>query len=220
MKFFIDSADVGDIRELAASGLLDGVTTNPSLVAKTGRDFKEVIVEICALVDGPVSAEVAATDAEQMIAEGRKLAALADNVTVKLPLTMDGLKACRALSDEDISINVTLCFSAAQALLAAKAGADFVSPFIGRLDDIGQTGMDLIEDIRLIYDNFPELGGTQILAASIRSPNHVVEAAKLGADVCTIPPSVIRQLVSHPLTEKGLAVFLADWAKTGQSILD
>ena len=219
MKFFVDTAEVADIRELAATGLVDGVTTNPSLVAKSGRDFIEVIQEICGIVDGPVSAEVAATDADNMIAEGRKLAALADNVAVKLPLTMDGLKACRTLSDDDISVNVTLCFSPAQALLAAKAGADFISPFIGRLDDIGHAGMQLIEDIRIIYDNYPAIGGTQILAASIRSPGHVVEAAKLGADVCTIPPSVIRQLASHPLTDKGLAALLADWEKTGQSIL-
>jgi len=220
MKFFIDTADVDDIRELADTGLLDGVTTNPSLVAKTGRDFIEVITEICAIVEGPVSAEVAATEAEQMIAEGRKLAAIADNVAVKLPLTMDGLKACRVLSDEGTSINVTLCFSAAQAILAAKAGAAFVSPFVGRLDDIGHDGMHLIEDIRAIYDNYEAFGGTEILVASIRSPGHVIEAAKLGADVCTVPPSVIHQLVKHPLTDKGLDAFLADWAKTGQSILD
>ena len=218
MKFFIDTADVDDIRELAATGLLDGVTTNPSLVAKSGRDFIEVITEICDIVSGPVSAEVTAMEADQMIVEGRKLAAIADNVAVKLPLTMDGLKACRALSDDGTSVNVTLCFSAAQALLAAKAGAEFVSPFVGRLDDIGHDGMHLIDDIRTIYDNYPDLGGTQILVASIRSPGHVIEAAKLGADVCTIPPSVIRQLVQHPLTDKGLEGFMKDWAKTGQSI--
>jgi transaldolase len=219
MKFFIDTADVNDIREMAETGLLDGVTTNPSLIAKSGRDFIEVISEICDIVEGPVSAEVAATDADQMIAEGRKLAAIADNVAVKLPLTMDGLKACRALSDDGTSVNVTLCFSPAQAILAAKAGATFISPFVGRLDDIGQDGMHLIEDIRAIYDNYEEFGGTQILVASIRSPGHVIEAAKLGADVCTVPPSVIHQLVKHPLTDKGLAAFLADWDKTGQSIL-
>jgi len=219
MKFFIDTADVNDIREMVETGLLDGVTTNPSLIAKSGRDFIEVISEICDIVEGPVSAEVAATDAVEMIAEGRKLAAIADNVAVKLPLTMDGLKACRALSDDGTSVNVTLCFSPAQAILAAKAGATFISPFVGRLDDIGQDGMHLIEDIRVIYDNYEEFGGTQILVASIRSPGHVIEAAKLGADVCTVPPSVIHQLVKHPLTDKGLAAFLADWEKTGQSIL-
>jgi len=219
MKFFIDTADVDAIRELADSGLLDGVTTNPSLVAKTGRDFIEVITEICDMVDGPVSAEVAATKADDMIAEGRRLAAIADNVAVKLPLTMDGLKACRVLSDEDVSVNVTLCFSAAQAILAAKAGAAFISPFVGRLDDVGENGMHLIEDIRTIYDNYEDFAGTQILVASIRSPGHVIEAGKLGADVCTVPPSVIHQLVKHPLTDKGLEAFLADWAKTGQSIL-
>ena len=218
MKFFIDTADVDDIRELAATGLLDGVTTNPSLIAKSGRNFIEVITEICGIVSGPVSAEVTAMEADEMIVEGRKLAAVADNVAVKLPLTMDGLKACRVLSDDGTSVNVTLCFSAAQALLAAKAGADFISPFVGRLDDIGYDGMLLIDDIRTIYDNYPDLGGTQILVASIRSPGHVIEAAKLGADVCTIPPSVIRQLVQHPLTDKGLEGFMKDWAKTGQSI--
>jgi len=219
MKFFIDTADVGDIREMADTGLLDGVTTNPSLIAKSGRDFIEVISEICGIVEGPVSAEVAATEADQMIAEGRKLAAIADNVAVKLPLTMDGLKACRALSDDGTSVNVTLCFSPAQAILAAKAGAAFISPFVGRLDDLGQNGMHLIEDIRTIYDNYTDFGGTEILVASIRSPGHVVEAAKLGADVCTVPPSVIHQLVKHPLTDKGLDAFMADWAKTGQTIL-
>jgi len=219
MKFFIDTAAVDDIREMVETGLLDGVTTNPSLIAKSGRDFIEVISEICDIVEGPVSAEVAATDAVEMIAEGRKLSAIADNVAVKLPLTMDGLKACRTLSDDGTSVNVTLCFSAAQAILAAKAGATFISPFVGRLDDIGQDGMHLIEDIRVIYDNYEEFGGTQILVASIRSPGHVIEAAKLGADVCTVPPSVIHQLVKHPLTDKGLAAFLADWEKTGQSIL-
>ena len=218
MKFFIDTAEVDDIRELAATGLLDGVTTNPSLIAKSGRNFIEVITEICGIVSGPVSAEVTAMEADEMIVEGRKLAAVADNVAVKLPLTMDGLKACRVLSDDGTSVNVTLCFSAAQALLAAKAGADFISPFVGRLDDIGYDGMLLIDDIRTIYDNYPDLGGTQILVASIRSPGHVIEAAKLGADVCTIPPSVIRQLVQHPLTDKGLEGFMKDWAKTGQSI--
>ena len=219
MKFFVDTADVGEIRDLAATGLLDGVTTNPSLVAKSGRPFLEVIREICEVVDGPVSAEVAATDHPTMLSEGRKLAQLAGNVAVKVPLTPDGLRTCRALADDGVMVNVTLCFSASQSILAAKAGAAFVSPFIGRLDDISRDGMGLIEDIRLIYDNY-EGFTTQILVASVRSPNHVAEAAKLGADVATIPPGVLRQLFNHPLTDKGLDAFLADWAKTGQSILD
>ena len=218
MKFFVDTADVAEIRDLAASGLLDGVTTNPSLVAKTGRDFFEVVGEICGLVDGPVSAEVTALETEEMIAEGKVLAALADNVCVKVPLTMDGLKACRALSSDGIMVNVTLCFSANQALLAAKAGATFISPFVGRLDDIGQEGMQVVEDIVTIYDNYDELT-TQVLVASVRSATHILEAARIGAHVATMPPNVIRQLVSHPLTDKGLAAFLADWQKTGQSIL-
>ena len=219
MKFFVDTADVDEIRDLAATGLLDGVTTNPSLVAKSGRPFLEVIREICEVVDGPVSAEVTATDHPTMLSEGRKLAQLAGNVAVKVPLTPDGLKTCRALADDGVMVNVTLCFSASQSILAAKAGAAFVSPFIGRLDDISRDGMGLIEDIRLIYDNY-EGFATEILVASVRSPNHVAEAAKLGADVATIPPGVIRQLFNHPLTDKGLDAFLADWAKTGQSILD
>ena len=218
MKFFVDTADVAEIRDLAASGLLDGVTTNPSLVAKTGRDFFEVVGEICGLVDGPVSAEVTALKTEEMIAEGKVLAALAENVCVKVPLTMDGLKACRALSSDGIMVNVTLCFSANQALLAAKAGATFISPFVGRLDDIGQEGMQVVEDIVTIYDNYDELT-TQVLVASVRSATHILEAARIGAHVATMPPNVIRQLVSHPLTDKGLAAFLADWQKTGQSIL-
>jgi len=197
---------------------VDGVTTNPSLVAKSGRSFVEVVREICALVDGPVSAEVTALEAEAMVAEGRKLADLAANVCVKLPLTFDGLKACRQLRRENVAVNVTLCFSAAQALLAAKAGASFVSPFIGRLDDQGQDGMQLIADISEIYARYPRLE-TEVLVASVRHPMHVVEAAKLGADVATLPPSVLRQLIKHPLTDKGLDAFLADWAKTGQSIL-
>lgn len=217
MKFFIDTADVAEIKDLAATGLLDGVTTNPSLVAKTGRPFFEVIEEICDIVDGPVSAEVTATDAETMIAEGRAVAKLADNIAVKAPLTVDGLKACKTLSDEGTMVNVTLCFSAAQALIAAKAGATFISPFVGRLDDIGIDGMDLIADIADIYANYDF--ETEILVASIRGPQHVIEAAKLGADVATLPPNVIRQLYTHPLTDKGLAAFLADWEKTGQSIL-
>jgi transaldolase len=218
MKFFIDTADLSEIRDLASTGLVDGVTTNPSLVAKTGRNFLEVVREICAVVPGPVSAEVTATDTETMLAEGRKLAKIAKNVTVKVPLTPNGLKACKALSSEGTMVNVTLCFSAAQAILAAKAGATFVSPFIGRLDDIGVTGMDLIGEIVTIYRQYPSLK-TEVLVASIRNPLHVVEAAKLGAQVATIPPPVLRQMFAHPLTDKGLQAFLADWAKTGQSIL-
>ncbi len=218
MKFFVDTADVAEIRELAATGLLDGVTTNPSLVAKAGRDFKTIVAEICAVVDGPVSAEVAATDVEGMLAEGRVLARIAKNVTVKLPLTWDGLKACKALSGDGIMTNVTLCFSANQALLAAKAGATFVSPFIGRIDDMGYDGMSLIREIRQIYDNYPDLG-TEILAASIRTVGHVRDAAMIGADVATVPPSVLKALVAHPLTDKGLAQFVADWKKTGQKII-
>lgn len=217
MKFFVDTADVGEIRELAESGLLDGVTTNPSLVAKSGRDFKEIIAEICAVVSGPVSAEVAATDTEGMLREGRVLAKIAKNVAVKVPLTWDGLKACKALTSEGTMVNVTLCFSANQALLAAKAGATFVSPFIGRLDDIGLNGMDLIREIRAIYDNYTELT-TDILAASIRTVNHVKEAALIGADVATVPPAILKALVKHPLTDKGLEQFIADWKKTGQKI--
>ena len=222
MKFFVDTADVAEIRDLAASGLLDGVTTNPSLIAKSGRPMLEVIKEIADLVPGPVSAEVTATDAKTMIAEGKKLHAIGkggnDNIAVKVPLTPDGLKACKALSGEGIMVNVTLCFSAAQAILTAKAGATFVSPFIGRLDDIGQDGMDLIADIVQIYSNYAAFK-TEVLAASIRHPVHVVQAAKLGAHVVTVPPNILRQLFAHPLTDKGLAAFLADWAKTGQSIL-
>ena len=217
MKFFIDTADVAEIKRLAATGLVDGVTTNPSLVAKSGRDFKEVVREICGIVAGPVSAEVTAVDADGMVAEGRVLAALADNVTVKVPLTWDGLKACRALTDAGIAVNVTLCFSANQALLAAKAGAAFVSPFIGRLDDVGHDGMELIAEIREIFDNYDAIT-TEILAASIRTPGHVRDAARLGADVATVPPAVLRQIVNHPLTDRGLELFLADWRKTGQTI--
>lgn len=218
MKFFIDTADIAEIRDLAATGLVDGVTTNPTLIAKSGRNFLDVVREICAVVPGPVSAEVAATDHPTMLAEGRKLAKLAKNVTVKVPLTKDELKTCKALAAEGTMVNVTLCFSAAQAILAAKAGATFVSPFVGRLDDIGEDGMALIADIVQIYRNYPEFK-TQVLVASIRQPMHVVQAAKLGAHVGTIPPAVLRQLFLHPLTDKGLAAFLADWAKTGQSIL-
>ena len=216
MKFFVDTADVKDIRDLAESGLIDGVTTNPSLVAKSGGDFKAIIKEICTLVDGPVSAEVIATSAAEMIEQGKTLAKIADNVAVKVPLTMDGLKACRALTQAGTMVNVTLCFNANQALLAAKAGATFISPFIGRLDDIGLDGMELIQEIRTIYDNYAF--ETEILAASIRSVHHVKQAALLGADVATVPPQVIRDLVKHPLTEKCLAAFLADWGKTGQKI--
>ena len=217
MKFFVDTAEISEIRELAATGLLDGVTTNPSLIAKSGRKITEVIAEICDIVPGPVSAEVAAVDYKEMLREAAVLKAIAKNVTIKVPLTPDGLRACDALSSEGTMVNVTLCFSAAQALLAAKAGASFISPFIGRLDDIGQNGMELIADIVQIYSNYPAIK-TEVLAASIRHPIHLIEAAKLGADVATIPPSVIKQLYHHPLTDKGLAAFLSDWAKTGQSI--
>ncbi len=217
MKFFVDTANVDEIRELVPTALVDGVTTNPSLVMKSGRDFREVVAEICGLVDGPVSAEVTALEAEQMIVEGKSLAAIAGNVTVKLPLTIDGLIACKALTSEGIKTNVTLCFSANQALLAAKAGATFISPFIGRLDDIGLDGMDLIREIRLIYDNYDFR--TEILAASIRTVNHVKDAALAGADVATVPPGIIKSLVKHPLTDKGLEAFLSDWEKTGQKIL-
>jgi transaldolase len=217
MLFFVDTADIGEIRDFAATGMVDGVTTNPSLILKSGRDIIEVTREICSIVPGPVSAEVAATDADAMIAEGRKLAEIAPNIAVKVPLTWAGLRACRTLSDEGRMVNVTLCFSATQALLAAKAGATFVSPFIGRLDDIGLDGMDLIADIRQIFDNYGFT--TKILAASVRSVNHVRDAAKIGADVVTAPPSVLRKLAEHPLTDKGLEIFLADWAKTGQSIV-
>ena len=218
MDFFVDTADVAEIRELASLGLLDGVTTNPSLIAKAGRDFKTIIAEICEIVPGPVSAEVAATDVQGMLAEGRVLAKIAKNVAVKVPLTWDGLKACRALTGDGVMVNVTLCFSANQALLAAKAGATFVSPFIGRLDDIGLDGMDLIREIRTIYDNYPALG-TRILAASIRTVNHVRDAAMVGADVATVPAAILKALVKHPLTDKGLDAFLADWKKTGQKIV-
>lgn len=217
MKFFVDTADIGDIRELAALGLLDGVTTNPSLVKKAGRPFKELIAEICAAVDGPVSAEVSAMDAETMLAEGRVLAAIAPNVVVKLPLTLDGLKTCRTLAKEGVKSNVTLCFSANQALLAAKAGAAYISPFIGRLDDVGADGMSLIHEVRAIYDNYGF--ETEVLAASLRTPDHVKACALAGADVSTVPPAVLRSLVKHPLTDKGLEQFSADWAATGQSIL-
>ena len=219
MRFFIDTADVEEIRDLAATGLVDGVTTNPSLVAKSGGDFFEVLGEICAIVPGPVSAEVTAIETGAMVEEGRRLARVAENVVVKVPLTPDGLKACRALTDEGTKVNVTLCFSAAQAILAAKAGARFVSPFIGRLDDIGADGLALVSEIVEIYAAYPNFT-TEVLVASVRNTAHVVEAAKMGAHVATIPPAVLRAMFKHPLTDKGLESFLADWAKTGQSILN
>jgi transaldolase len=218
MKFFVDTADTREIRDLAATGLVDGVTTNPSLVMKSGRPMQDVISEICSLVEGPVSAEVTAVEYDAMVAEGRYLADIAPNVCVKVPLTMPGLKTCKTLSQAGIKVNVTLCFSAAQAILAAKAGATFVSPFVGRLDDIGEEGMRLIADIVTIYDQYDDFR-TEVLVASVRHPMHVVEAARLGADVVTLPPEVMRKLAQHPLTDKGLAAFLADWKKTGQSIL-
>jgi transaldolase len=216
MKFFVDTADTKEIAELNAIGLLDGVTTNPSLILKAGRPMKEVIADICKIVKGPVSAEVAATDYDGMMREAAVLAKIADNVCIKVPLTFDGLKACRAIRSDGRQVNVTLCFSAVQALLAAKAGASFISPFIGRLDDTGIDGMELISDIRAIYDNYGF--ETEILAASIRTINHVKEAALIGADVATVPASTLKSLVNHPLTDKGLAQFVADWAKTGQTI--
>ena len=216
MKFFADTAEIGDIKELAATGLLDGVTTNPSLVHKAGRDFKEVVAEICHIVHGPVSAEVIALDHEGMMREAEVLRKIADHVCIKVPLTIDGLKTCKKLSADGTMVNVTLCFSANQALLAAKAGATFVSPFVGRHDDNGFDGMSLIEDIRLIYNNYAF--HTEILVASIRHPIHVLESARIGADVATMPPSVIRGLFKHVLTDKGIEGFLADWEKTGQSI--
>ncbi|MFZ5608163.1 MAG: fructose-6-phosphate aldolase [Pseudomonadota bacterium] len=217
MKFFVDTADVGQIRELAATGLLDGVTTNPTLVHKAGGDFLTTVKEIAKIVEGPVSAETVASDHETMLKEGRKLARIADNIAVKVPLTVDGLKTCKALRADGVLVNVTLCFSANQALLAAKAGASFISPFVGRHDDIGQDGMALIADIKTIYDHYDF--NTEILVASVRHPIHVLDAARMGADVCTIPPEVIWKLFNHPLTDKGLDAFLKDWAKTGQSIL-
>ncbi len=217
MKFFVDTADTAAIRELNELGMVDGVTTNPSLIHKSGRDIKEVVAEIAEMVDGPVSAETVATDFETMVREGHEVAKLGENIAIKVPLTWNGLKACKRLSGEGHMVNVTLCFSASQALLAAKAGATFISPFIGRLDDINLDGMNLIEDIREVYDNYGF--ETQILAASIRSVNHMAEAARIGADVATAPPGVIKKMAEHPLTDKGLSAFLEDWAKTGQSIL-
>ncbi|NKX44228.1 fructose-6-phosphate aldolase [Roseicyclus persicicus] len=217
MKFFVDTADVDAIRELHELGMVDGVTTNPSLIAKSGRDIKEVTREICEMIPGPVSAETVALDADGMIAEGRELAKIADNITIKVPLTWEGLKACKVLTGEGRMVNVTLCFTANQALLAAKAGATFISPFVGRLDDINLDGMELIAEIREIYDNYDF--STEILTASIRTLNHMKQAALIGADVATAPPSVIKSMAAHPLTDKGLDGFLKDWAKTGQKIL-
>lgn len=218
MKFFADTSDINDIKTLNEAGMLDGVTTNPSIIAKSGREFIPLIEEICDIVEGPVSAEVASTDYDTMIKEAKKLAAIADNVAVKVPLTRDGLRVCKEMSDKGTMVNVTLCFSAAQALLAAKAGAAFISPFVGRLDDIAQDGLQLISDILRIYENY-EYFGTEVLVASVRNPMHIVESAKMGAHVATCPPSVIYQLYNHPLTDKGLAAFVEDWKKTGQSIL-
>jgi transaldolase len=218
MKFFVDTAEIKEIEDIASTGLLDGVTTNPSLILKSGRDFIEVVTEICKLVpDKPVSAEVTAMDAPTMRIQAAKLAKIADNVVIKLPMTMEGLKVCKELSDSGIETNVTLCFSANQALLAAKAGATYISPFVGRHDDISQDGMNLIEDIITIYDNYPELT-TQVLVASVRHPIHIHQAALMGADVCTIPPDIIRKLIKHPLTDAGLDAFTKDWAKTGQAL--
>jgi transaldolase len=216
MKFFADTAEIDEIRELAATGLLDGVTTNPSLIHKSGRDFLEVVREIAGIVSGPVSAEVVALDHDEMMREAEILRKIADNIAIKVPLTPDGLRTCKALTDDGSMVNVTLCFSSAQALLAAKAGATFISPFVGRHDDIGYNGMDLIADIRQIYDQYDF--GTEILVASVRHPIHVVEAAKIGADVMTAPPKIIWQLFKHPLTDAGIKSFLADWEKTGQRI--
>lgn len=217
MKFFVDTANIDDIKDLASTGLLDGVTTNPTLIAKSGKDFIPLIKEICNVVSGPVSAEVASTDFDTMLKEGEKLAKIAPNVAVKVPLTPAGLKVCKTLSERNVMVNVTLCFSAGQALLAAKAGATFISPFVGRLDDLAQNGMDLISDIVTIYDNYDFK--TQVLVASIRHPMHIIESAMMGAHVATCPPDVIRKLYSHPLTDRGLAAFVEDWQKTGQSIL-
>lgn len=218
MKFFVDTAEIKEIEALAATGLLDGVTTNPSLIAKSGKDFIPLIKDICSIVEGPVSAEVAATDYETMRKEADVLRAIADHVAVKVPLTPDGLRVCKELSDDGTMVNVTLCFSPGQAVLAAKAGAAFISPFVGRLDDICHDGLDLIAQIVEIYDNYPEFD-TEVLVASVRNPMHIIDSARMGADVVTCPPSVIHQLYKHPLTDKGLAAFVEDWKKTGQSIL-
>tara|TARA_Y100000590_G_scaffold171807_1_gene196489 strand:+ start:4903 stop:5562 length:660 start_codon:yes stop_codon:yes gene_type:complete len=218
MKFFIDTADISEIESILPTGMVDGVTTNPSLIAKQGKDMKEIIKTICSLVNGPVSAEVTATEYNKMIEEGEYLASIAKNVAVKVPLTEDGLRACRSLREKNIMVNVTLCFSGAQALLAAKAGATFISPFVGRLDDINENGMKLISEIFQIYNNYENLN-TQILVASVRNISHVIESAKIGAHVCTLPPKIIKELYKHDLTDKGLKMFLEDWKKTGQSIL-
>lgn len=218
MEFFLDTADITEVEALMPTGLIDGITTNPTLIAKSGRKWKDVVKEMCALVDGPISVEVAALDYETMIKEGRALAAMNEKIAVKVPLTPAGLRVCKELSDDDHMVNVTLCFSPLQALLAAKAGATFVSPFVGRLDDVGTNGMDLIKDMREIYENYPSLC-TNILAASIRHPQHVLEAAKAGADVITLPPKIMHQLYQHPLTDLGINAFVKDWALTGQSIL-
>ena len=218
MKFFLDTGDINEIKELSASGLVDGITTNPSLVLKSGRKFVDLVKEICEIVPGPVSAEVVATDHKTMLAEGRKLAKIAKNVVVKVPLTPDGLKTCKVLSDAGTKVNVTLCFSPAQALLAAKSGASYISPFVGRLDDVGTDGMQLIADIIQIYRSYDTIN-TEVLVASIRHPIHIIAAAKMGADVATMPPNVLKMMYNHPLTDKGLAAFVADWAKTGQKIL-
>jgi len=217
MKFFVDSADIKQIEDLMPTGLIDGVTTNPSLIAKNGNDMAKTIKDICALVPGPVSAEVTATDSEKMLEEGQYLASLSKNVTIKVPLTVNGLKTCKALRSQGTKVNVTLCFSAAQAVLAAKAGASFISPFVGRLDDVGEKGMDLIEDIVVIYENYGF--ETEVLVASVRSKQHVIDAAIIGAHVATLPPKIIYELYEHPLTDKGLKAFLDDWNKTGQFIL-
>ena len=217
MKLFLDTANLDEIAALADTGLVDGVTTNPSLIAKSGRDMSATIAEICAMVDGPVSAEVTATDHDTMLAEGRKLAGIAENVAVKVPLTPAGLRNCKVLADDGVMVNVTLCFSPAQAMLAAKAGAKFISPFVGRLDDLGRDGMGLIEDIVTIYANYDY--ATEVLVASVRGVQHVMDAALIGADVATVPPSVVHAMYKHPMTDSGLSAFLADWEKTGQSIL-
>ena len=219
MKFFIDTADLEEIRDLSDTGLLDGVTTNPSLIAKSGGNILDVIANICDLVSGPVSAEVTATEFDAMMSEAKVLSEIAPNVVIKVPLTVDGLKTCKLLREDNIEVNVTLCFSAAQALLAGKVGASFISPFVGRIDDIGGTGMELIDEIVDIYSQYPSIA-TEILVASVRHPNHVIEAAKMGADIVTLPPKVLRQLFKHPLTDRGLSDFLSDWEKTGQSILN
>jgi transaldolase len=219
MKFFLDSADINEITQIASYGLIDGVTTNPTLIAKSGKNFKATIAEICNIVAGPVSAEVASTEYAQMVKEGEELSKIAKNVCIKLPLTLDGLKACRYFSQKQIQTNVTLCFSASQALLAAKAGATFVSPFVGRLDDIGQDGLELISEIVQIFSNYQNIT-TQVLVASVRHPIHITATAKMGADVATLPAKVFLQLVNHPLTANGLAAFVADWASTGQKIID